>query len=502
MNTPYKHNARSFFDIYNPLVQAYKNKPTWLFEEMAGLFDFASELMNRIATDILDPVTRESVYAFAARFDYTPVEADGCAALVRLTLREPMEKTLPAGYQVAGVSSITGELVLFELLAPGYSNGTDHIEAQVKQKESKKNITIGTVDKQIEYMDFPIDGHVNIIRESISLTINSQLWTRVDNFDHSGQDDHHFKLVYQSNGKSRILFSNGVNGQKPQMNSIIYADFAVTKGLQGIMDAGEISINTGGDVEIIQITNPAPSQGGNNSESIQSIKRNAPANIRLRDMVWSVEDLELAAMKANSSVLKALGQSGPGRAVVYIVPTNGGEPSVSIKEEVQTYIVARSQFGVMPVAVKNPLYRKVAISANITVRPGYDRATAREITRFAMVLTSSAIDIWVLEYFTDNGVEACRRNIINVCTHPAWGFAFTEDENEALFSIITAWINILGNKGFRQFGQALEVGDLWIMGNSLYKFGIDEFALTSPLINTEVGKIEIIDTDAVTVDAL
>src|SRR5574343_691958 len=94
VNNIYKHNSRSFYDVYNALVTAYPRKPTWVWNEMAALFDFQSELMNRIATDIMYPITRESAYAFAQKCGYTPIGADGATDTLTITLNASMTKTL------------------------------------------------------------------------------------------------------------------------------------------------------------------------------------------------------------------------------------------------------------------------------------------------------------------------------------------------------------------------------------------------------------------------
>ena len=195
--TLYKHKARSYYDVYNPLVAAYPRKPTWIFKEMAGLFDFQSELMNIIATDILYPITRESAYSFAARCDYTPTEADGATDELTITLTGAMAKTLSTGYQVGGVSTSTGNTVIYELTADGVSGGTDTITVACKQKKTYTSKLIGEITSSDDFADYPIDGYTNIIESSISLSIDGEAWTKVENFDDSESTDRHFILIYQ-----------------------------------------------------------------------------------------------------------------------------------------------------------------------------------------------------------------------------------------------------------------------------------------------------------------
>jgi hypothetical protein len=496
MNNIFKHTSRTFFDVYNAYIQAYPTMPPWLFKEISGLFDFQGELMNRIASDILYPQTREGAYSFAARCDYTPTEASGATGDVDVTLTAAMAKTIPVGYQFGGISAQSGELVIFEVTAATASGGGSTVDdIPVEQKTSFTNINIGTVDNQADYMDYPIDGYLNIIQSSVSLTINSLTWTKVDNFDNSISTDRHFILIYQSSGKTRVQFGDGTTGLKPTLNDVIYADFATTKGLAGVMALGEIDINVGADPDILSLTNDSATSGGANSESISAIIRNARGNARLRGMVWSKEDLETAARAASSSVTKALGIPGTGTASIQIIPTGGGNPSAGLKTTVDTYVTALTQFGALPITVLDPSYVTQNITATATVRAGYTAATVRNLVEFALTIASSAYDNQVLEYYDDFGIDACRINVINVL----WGWAFTSAENDALDLIMVTWKGRLGVSPYRQWGDDLEVGDLWIMGDSLSDYGVDTFNLTLPTTNVVTTATQIITTGTMAV---
>lgn len=493
MDNIFKHTSRSYFDIYNALVAAYPRKPTWLFKEMAALFDFDSELMNRIATDILYPKTRESAYSFAARCDYAPVEADGATDTLTITLTSAMAKMLPVGYQVGGISLGTGGMVMFETTAVGNSSGTDTITVACKQTKTYTDIAIGVIDNSEDFADYPIDGYNNIIRSGFILYVNAVPWTLVNNFDDSLPGDTHFTLIYQSQGRVRVGFGDGVTGKKPSINSSLSATFKRTDGLLGVMGAGEININIGGDSNISAITN-AGTSGGNNSESVASIIRNARANVRLRSIVWSKEDLEIAARKV-SGVQKALGIPGSGVASIHIIPVNGGVPSGDLLNDVGTYVTSLTQFGGMPVTAFAPNYLPQNIVAEITVRTGYVFATVGPLVEFALTMVVLEYDNQIMEYYDDYGIDKCRIDVINVL----FGWAFPDTDNEALEFIIEKWKGLLGDKPYREWGQSLEIGDLWIMGNSLIDFGVDIFTLTSPLANVHPGSEEIISLGTVVV---
>jgi len=495
--TIFKLIQRSYFDVYNALKSAYSTLPDWLWVILASFFEMISEITNNIATDLLTPFTRESAYSFAANNDYEPLEADGATVTETVTLTGAMVKTLPAGYQVGGISSITNQLVYFEATAAASSGGTDTISLPLKQQRTYTDINIGTIENAVDWLELPIDGYTGIIKSSISLTINSLGWTRVDNFDASITTDRHFVILYQSNGKARVQFGNGTLGLKPPIGFPVFATFATTLGTTGRLGANTITINIGKDADILSITNASAASGGNNSESIASILRNARTNVRLRDAVFFATDLESASLQASSSVGKALGIPGEGAAIIQVIPIGGGLPSAGLKTTVETYVKALTLFGAVPITANDPSYVDTAITATVTIRTGFTAATVRDITKFGLTLVSSAIDKEIIEYYQDNGIDMTRTDKIN----PIWSFTFTSSENDALEYIINKWIDLLGGgtDPYREWGDPLEVGQLWQMGDSLYDYGVDVFNLTAPVSNVTTTSTQIINTTSVTV---
>jgi hypothetical protein len=212
-------------------------------------------------------------------------------------------------------------------------------------------------------------------------------------------------------------------------------------------------------------------------------------------MVWSQEDLEIAARSSSSSVQKALGLPGTGAASIHIVPSGGGVPSAGLLTTVETYVQALTQFGAMPITGVAPNYVAANVTATATIRTGFVSATVLDLVAFALTLVTSEIDNQVIEYWRDNGIDATRINVINVL----WSWAFTEDENPALEYIIQKWVSLLGDREYREWGQDLEVGDLWIIGNSLQEYGVDIFSISSPTSNIAAASDEMISTGTITV---
>lgn len=492
----YQHNDRGYFNIYNKLIAKYPNKPTWLFKEFGALIDFVSSLINNIALDILQPETRESAYAFADRCGYVPIEKQGTECDLTITLTGAMIKTITVGTQFGGISSTTGLYVYFEVTADAISGGTDTITAHVKQKRTYTDEIIHVTENPDEWYEISIgDEYIGILSDSISLKINSLTWDKVENLDASISTDRHFVLVYKSDGKTMILFGDGIYGMIPPSGHNVFATFSTCNGTSGEMEIGEIIDNIANDVDILSVTNISETSGGSDEESIPSIIRNSRISIRSKNIIWSIEDLEYQARQGSTQVIKAHGISGAGQASLHIVPSGGGVPSAPLKTSVQSFCEAKTQFGLMPITMFDPTYININITADISVITGFVPATVQDLVEFAMTLATSSFDNEITEYYDQYGISKTRTGKINII----WAWAFTEQEEEALDYIINKWKSLLGSRDMREWGQDGEVGMLWQFGDSLESYGVDLFDLTSPVANTAVGIDEIAQTGTVVI---
>ena len=495
----FKHTARTFLDIFNAFKEAFPKKPDFLFKDIAGLFDLISDMINNAATDLLSPFTREGAFSRANLSSYDPIQANGATTPITITLNSPIAKVLPIGYQVSGLST-SGTLNTFELTTAGDSGGTDTITAPVTQKKTITDRVIGTIPASAEFIEIPIDGFLNIIKTSISLTIAALTWTRVDNFDDSGSADRHFVLIFQSSGRVRILFGDGVNGEIPPATQEVTATFSVTNGLKGRMDVGEINLNTGGDTDIASVTNLAATDGGNNAESVSSIVRNSQKNARLRNAAFTVEDIELLARKADSSVIKALAIPGVGTASGQIVPSSGGQPSGALITTVTDFVRASTLFGLLPYNIVATDFKAVNIAFEYVVRSGFVASKVEDLLEFAMTIATSARDNMTLEDFDDNGIDSARTNIINVVYPLSGTWGFVQADNDALTKIIESYRSTLDTGvPHRLFGATFEFGSIFIIGESLFDFGVRTFNATDPTGNVVTDNAEqIIDTGTLT----
>lgn len=484
----YQLAKRSETDIYLELKTKYPNKPDWLFNEHARLYGMKSELTNIIANDIIDPKTRRSAYMFAKKRSYEPVEADGATTQIVFTLREAMNKTLPVGYRVGGQSSVSSQFVKYELTSAASSGGTNTITATGKQKETFTEVSIGMVESTADFYEHPIDGYKGIIKTSIRIWIDDIEWFRRDYLYEADSDDRVFAVSYDDYGIMWLIFGDNKTGSKPLSKSEIRASFECTNGLAGRVEAGDIRNNLGNDSDIISVTCEA-SSGGNDAEAVASIKRNAVKTYRLRDAVFTLEDCEIAALKASSNVVKAKAIRGDQTLAIHVIGAGGGTISPDELTYVSEYVQALTAFGDEIVHVFNAQKQTENIVASISARAGYNKTLVANLCQFALYLVSSSWDVQILDLYDDRGISATRELLINPI-----GYSFSRSDEGALDYILKMWRKLLGDREFRGWGQKLSEADLLAMAKGLVDFGLQSISMTNPTNDIEcISDMYIID---------
>lgn len=491
----YPLSKRTYSDIYNELKKKYPNKPDWVFVELARLYALKSDLTNIIANDIINPKTRRSAYMFAKKRSYEPVESDGATTSLTLTLKETMSKTLGKGYKVGGQSSVSGKFVYYELTSDASSGGTGSIAAQAKQKITHTQVNLGTIESNDDFLEFPLDGYSGIIKNSLSIWIDGVKWSRIDYLYEAEPSDKVFSVSYDDKGLLWLKFGDGVSGAKPDIQSVVTGSFECTEGLDGRVEAGDLTYNAGGDSDIISLTCTA-SSGGNDPESVAAIKRNAVKTYRLRDAVFTLEDCEQAALQASSNVVKAFAIRGDQTLTIYVVGAGGGEISADELTTISEYVQSYTAFEDETVLIYNALIQNQNIVGVAYPRSGYNGETIAQYVRFALFLASCPYDIQILDKYADSGVSVTRE-LINTLDE----FDFSDDDEDAIKYIITKWEELLGDNPYRDWGQALSEGDLYALVKGLVPYGLQKFIMSNPTGDIDCATSSYIINGVVTVTA-
>ena len=185
----------------------------------------------------------------------------------------------------------------------------------------------------------------------VSLTVDGEGWAEVDNFLSSAAHDRHFTLDEEPDGSWWISFGDGTAGKAPAASAVIVATYRIGGDVSGNVGAGTITRDRTGNSKIKAITNYAAATGweaqeGTTAASLNALRVEIPASLRVRSRAVTVEDYqnlaeEFTTADGSSPVARALAveeTGGPKTVGLYCVGPSGEAPSAEDLAELATYL--------------------------------------------------------------------------------------------------------------------------------------------------------------------
>jgi hypothetical protein len=110
-------------------------------------------------------------------------------------------------------------------------------------------------------------------------------WNEVISLIHSDEDDEHFMVETDEDGKSLIRFGNGVNGSKLPDNTVVHCSYQIGKGPEGNVGAEKLkNFNRSDYSQIEECWNPFNVTAGTAPEPVDEIIRRVPEAYRFRQL--------------------------------------------------------------------------------------------------------------------------------------------------------------------------------------------------------------------------
>ena len=180
------------------------------------------------------------------------------------------------------------------------------------------------------------------------------------------------------NGLHEIRFGNGVFGKRPQVGSVVYAEYLETNGsvANGLSRFSLVGSFEGFENADITIKTVVESDGGAEPESTSSIKINAPRFFQSQGRAVTKEDYVTVVKdiypQAKSVAVWGGEEVTPprfGKVLVSIIPMNNGVLTSSNKRELQRKLKDRGVIGIEPVII-DPKFINMNLTVVATVRGG------------------------------------------------------------------------------------------------------------------------------------
>ena len=236
---------------------------------------------------LYDPSTvppSQTLNAEAGILDGTPV-LDAANNITTVTLKEPLDKQYArtGAILMANVVEATqGETVRDEIL--GSSDGS-----AFQSYPLKKN--------PLTYLPAQDNEGLAAVQSTLTVTVNGVRWDEAPTLLESAPDDQVYTTAQDNSGQTTVTFGDGYNGARPPTGrDNIHTRYRKGLGTSGNLDAGGIQQLIDSVPSLQKVTNPQPSLGGADAESIDQIRVNAPASISTFGRAVSTEDYAALAL--------------------------------------------------------------------------------------------------------------------------------------------------------------------------------------------------------------
>ncbi len=217
------------------------------------------------------------------------------------------------------VSATQGETVKDEVLGNGDGSAFQTFDI------SKKPVT---------YVPGASPDGLSAVSSTLQVNVNGVLWDEKPTLLQSTPDAQEFTTDLDATGQRTVIFGDGVNGAKPPAGKDnVHARYRKGMGTNGNVDADAVTQMLDMKPGLQKVTNPQPTFGGVDQESMDRIRVNAPASLRIFGRAVSVEDYAALALsypgvlKAGADWIERDPVTGRGIAQPYIrltiVPTKG-----------------------------------------------------------------------------------------------------------------------------------------------------------------------------------
>ncbi len=241
----------------------------------------------------------------------------------------------------------------------------------------------GTKLQEFEIGLFPIVQ--STLRVYINEGAGNILWNKSTNNRLINHDSNENVYEVSVNGNDRVVvrFGDGTSGRRLPIGATLTVTARVGGGTRGNVIAGSVSqLNTTVSVTgTLVVTNVSSAAGGQERETIESIKKNAPNNLSsIAGNLVSIDDFKTAA-EAVAGVEKAQAiLQGFNKVNVYIVPSgpSGSSPSAALLSLVESSLNANARrlITVRAIALP-PNYVTIDVEGTIYLEDNVSRATSR-----------------------------------------------------------------------------------------------------------------------------
>ncbi len=159
-------------------------------------------------------------------------------------------------------------------------------------------------------------------QSTLQVKVNAVTWKEKPSLYNQGSSEETYSTLNQSDGTTDVLFGDGIEGALlPTGQNNVQANYRVGSGSAGNVGPGTLTTLMDRPLGVSGVTNPEAATGGQDAQSIDDIRSNAPQTVLTLGRAVSITDYQsYASTFAGISKAFALWiPSGPGRGVFLTV---------------------------------------------------------------------------------------------------------------------------------------------------------------------------------------
>ncbi len=229
---------------------------------------------------------------------------------------------------------------------------------------------------------------------TLEVQANGMAWTEVSTLYDHGRYEQVYATLNQLGGTTTVRFGDGVEGATlPTGQNNIRAKYRIGLGSAGNVAASALGTLLDRPLGVSGVTNPEPATGGQDADSIDDVRANAPLTVLTLGRAVSITDYQnYAASFAGIAKAYAIWiPSGPARGVFLTVAGVGGAALPSGNPTLANLLTSLKDYGnpLIPIRAQTFLETLVGFSANLKYDPAYDAPTVKSQVLQALYQTYS-----------------------------------------------------------------------------------------------------------------
>lgn len=216
------------------------------------------------------------------------------------------------------------------------------------------------------------------MQSTLQVRANQVTWTQVPTLYEQSPTAQVYTTLNESDGTTDVIFGDGVEGATlPTGQNNIQANYRIGSGSAGNVATGAITTLMQRPLGVSGVVNPGPATGGQDPQSVDGIRANAPQTVLTLGRAVSIVDYQnYAATFAGISKANAIWiPSGPARGVFVTVAAVGGAGLASGNITLNNLITSLENYGnpLIPIYAATFVETLFDLNANIAYDPAYSQ---------------------------------------------------------------------------------------------------------------------------------